>query len=168
MKVVGKKRTYIVDHVIIAAGARTYDFGVILGIHIPVMPLHGYSYTIHVNRKKEGFMDNRQLYTFVSTGDFVRIAGKADFESYADERVEELRNAVHKQWSCSEDGVFWEGHRPLTPDTVPIISPVLRNVFINTGHGPVGLTCCLSSAQLVMNWLCGIPLPTSFSCSRFQ
>ena len=45
----------------------------------------------------------------------------------------------------------WMGHRPGTPDSLPVIgrSPRQRNVFFNFGHGTLGLTFGAITAQLL-------------------
>lgn len=42
-------------------------------------------------------------------------------------------------------------YRPITPDDIPIISPVptFNNVYITAGHGSKGMTYCLGSAEIL-------------------
>lgn len=51
----------------------------------------------------------------------------------------------------------WMGHRPSTPDSLPVIgpSPVHRNVFYAFGHGHSGLTLGGITGQLVADLIAG-------------
>ena len=48
-------------------------------------------------------------------------------------------------------GERWMGHRPSTPDSLPVIgrSPHHANVFMAFGHGHLGLTQAATTARLV-------------------
>ena len=51
----------------------------------------------------------------------------------------------------------WMGHRPCMPDTVPVIGPAPghRGLWIATGHGHLGLTDSLNTAQRIADALSG-------------
>jgi D-amino-acid dehydrogenase len=51
----------------------------------------------------------------------------------------------------------WMGHRPGTPDSLPVIgrAPGARNVFFNFGHGTLGLTFAAISAQILADIVAG-------------
>ena len=45
---------------------------------------------------------------------------------------------------------YWHGLRPMTPDGRPIIGrTAMDNLFLNTGHGPLGWTLACASARLL-------------------
>lgn len=48
-------------------------------------------------------------------------------------------------------GREWMGHRPSTPDTLPVIgrSPRHRNIFYAFGHGHLGLTLAARTAEMI-------------------
>jgi D-amino-acid dehydrogenase len=51
----------------------------------------------------------------------------------------------------AEGGIPWAGHRPATPDSLPVIGPSPRNpgVFHAFGHGHLGLTQAAATGRLV-------------------
>jgi D-amino-acid dehydrogenase len=46
---------------------------------------------------------------------------------------------------------YWCGLRPMTPDGSPILGsvPKIENLYLNTGHGTLGWTLALGSADLI-------------------
>ena len=48
-------------------------------------------------------------------------------------------------------GEKWMGHRPSTPDSIPVIGPSSRfdNVYYAFGHGHYGLTMAATTGKLV-------------------
>ncbi|MCO6434985.1 glycine oxidase ThiO [Nitrosomonas nitrosa] len=55
----------------------------------------------------------------------------------------------------------WAGLRPASPQNIPIIGPhpLLKNLFINSGHFRYGVTMAPGSAQLLLNAIMGKPQP---------
>jgi D-amino-acid dehydrogenase len=50
----------------------------------------------------------------------------------------------------------WCGHRPLSGDGVPVLGTTpLANLFLNTGHGPLGWTLATGSGRLVADVIGG-------------
>ena len=78
----------------------------------------------------------------------LRLAGTVEFAGLdappnwgrADRLVEHARRAFAR--IDTSDGSRWMGHRPATPDSLPVIgrSPHAANVFYAFGHGHLGLT----------------------------
>lgn len=72
----------------------------------------------------------------------------------------------------TEGGIVWAGHRPATPDSLPVIGPSVHrpNVFYAFGHGHLGLTQAATTGRLVCDMILGrkpgIDL-TPFSIERF-
>ncbi len=55
-----------------------------------------------------------------------------------------------------EDVTEWAGLRPLTIDGSPIIGKTpLDNLFVNTGHGPLGWTMAAGSAKMLCDIIKG-------------
>ena len=53
---------------------------------------------------------------------------------------------------------YWTGLRPMTPDTVPYIGHTpFPNLFLNTGHGPLGWTLSNGSARMIADIMAGRP-----------
>jgi D-amino-acid dehydrogenase len=90
-------------------------------------------------------------------GNRVRVAGTAEFAGF-DRRDNPVRSEMllrhfHAIFPESE-GVgppqYWHGLRPMTPDGRPVIGRTAHsNLFVNTGHGPLGWTLACGSARLL-------------------
>ena len=68
--------------------------------------------------------------------------------------------------------VRWMGHRPATPDSLPVIggSPRRSDVVYAFGHGHLGLTLGPTTGRLVAGIVTGQPAPidlSPFSIARF-
>ena len=67
---------------------------------------------------------------------------------------------------------YWMGHRPSTPDTLPIVGQVDRHpgLFLTLGHGHFGMTGGPPSGRLVAQIVNGEKPsidPTPYSANRF-
>lgn len=67
----------------------------------------------------------------------------------------------------------WQGHRPSTPDGLPVISPAsgCRDIIHAFGHGHVGLAAGPMTGELVAGLVSGAPCPIDpapFSVARFR
>lgn len=62
----------------------------------------------------------------------------------------------------------WAGLRPASPDNVPTIArhPLIRNLFINSGHFRYGVTMAPASAEILVNEITGTPQP--FDATPYQ
>lgn len=68
---------------------------------------------------------------------------------------------------------FWMGHRPSTPDSLPILgeAPELPGLYLAFGHGHFGMTGGPPSARLVKQIIAGEKPgidPAPYSCRRFS
>ena len=153
-KVNGVNNTYSPDKVIIAAGIGTPRLCQLLNVTLPIFPVLGYSITASLKCKKEGFAVMNKIQTCISTGNFVRMTAKADVgvpKSIITRRLEELKKDIDRVWAGAGCGKTWVGYRPYTPSGRPFIRRLhpYTNVYVNAGHGPIGLTCCLSSGYFL-------------------
>jgi D-amino-acid dehydrogenase len=59
----------------------------------------------------------------------------------------------------------WAGHRPATPDSLPVIgaSPRHPNVLYAFGHGHLGLTQAATTGRLIADLIRGAPAPIDIS-----
>jgi D-amino-acid dehydrogenase len=89
----------------------------------------------------------------------VEIAGLEAPPDYARARV--LVRKARRVYPALEDagGVEWMGHRPATPDSLPVIgrAPRFANVCYAFGHGHLGLTFGPVTGQLVAELAAGLP-----------
>jgi D-amino-acid dehydrogenase len=72
----------------------------------------------------------------------------------------------------TEGGTRWMGHRPTTPDSLPVIgrSPGRRDVLYAFGHGHTGLTFGPTTGRLIADLAAGRSPPldlTPFAIGRF-
>jgi D-amino-acid dehydrogenase len=112
----------------------------------------------------------------------IRIAGTAEFGGFdADVRSARIENLMSllaqiypdlARGLRIEEATSWAGLRPMSPDGVPIISRTpIRNLYLNTGHGHVGWTCCAGSARLLADLIEGAEAPVEaadYALARFH
>lgn len=128
------------------------------GVKLPIYPMKGYSITAKAKAlaPKINITDEAKKVVYSTIGDRLRIAGVAEFAGY-DLTIDKKIIAGMKETAqeCFPDSAdyseikAWSGLRPMTPSTVPIIkkSDELKNLYINTGHGMLGWTLALGSAE---------------------
>lgn len=56
---------------------------------------------------------------------------------------------------ADQEYTSWSGHRPCMPDSVPVIGPAAKHpgLFIAAGHGHLGLTDSIGTAQRIADIL---------------
>lgn len=72
----------------------------------------------------------------------------------------------------TEGGSDWAGHRPTTPDSLPVIGPSPRQPYVlyAFGHGHLGLTQAATTGRLVTDLVFERPVPidvSPFGIGRF-
>lgn len=155
--------TLPVDGVVLACGPASAAMARRLGFPLPIQPLKGYSITLRVRDTGAGadtaprvsVTDAARKVVYARIGDRLRVAGMAEIGAtgrHVDPaRIQELVAHTRAAFGDAvdyQDVEPWAGLRPATPDSVPIIgaSPC-PNVFLNVGHGALGLTLAFGSAQ---------------------
>ncbi|MEH7839641.1 D-amino acid dehydrogenase [Rhizobium laguerreae] len=151
------------DAYVLSLGSYSPIFARPLGIQLPIVPVKGYSVTLPLNGWKGGptrpVMDDGYHAMMVPMGDRLRMGGKAEFAQYntkidpkegrrvLDDILRILPSmAAHVDVSSA---LTWSGLRPMTPDGPPIVGPTpYENLFLNTGHGPLGWTMSCGSAKI--------------------
>jgi D-amino-acid dehydrogenase len=137
------------DMVVIAAGAWSQRLARRLGLRIPLESLRGY----HVMLPMPEMAPMRPLYPLAAKimmtpmEHGLRIAGTAEIaglDAPLNERRAAALGKLAKHYFPSMTGEptsVWMGHRPATPDSLPVIgpSPRHRNVMLAFGHGQTGL-----------------------------
>lgn len=125
-------------------------------------PIQGYSFTTTLNEALPmvSITDVEQKLVFARLGNRLRVAGLADIGRrapvFSPARFSTLLDRAKQSFpsllsQVTSSGVMsWTGARPATPSSVPIIrSGKLRGSYINMGHGMLGWTLALGSAQRV-------------------
>lgn len=157
-----------VDAIVVAAGNSASELCRRLGIDLPIYPLKGYSTTTALgtaNRLRVSVTDFDRKMVFAPLGSSIRTAGFVELGrrslGVSGSRVRMLRNATASildlRAPAQQPWHSWAGCRPATPSGRPIIgaSPI-RNLYLNTGHGALGFTLAMGSAQLVADALLGV------------
>ena len=169
------------DCAVIAAGAWSGALARTLGDRVLLESERGYNTTLPspgVSLACEViFAERKFVATPLTIG--LRIGGAAEFgglDAKADYRRSEalVRLASRYLPGLSGDGgIAWAGHRPATPDSLPVIGPATRfgNIFYAFGHGHLGLTQAATTGKLIADLVSGRPPPFDlkpYSMSRFN
>ncbi len=175
--------SFVADQYVVAAGSYTAPLLRSIGIDVPVRPAKGYSITIPVSDGAQSLrtpvLDDDWHAAIVPLQGALRVAGTAEFAGYDlslnAQRVQNLR-ALLKQALPRLDvdwtkGHAWCGLRPMSADGVAIIGATpVSNLFLNTGHGPLGWTTAAGSADLLAHLLAGkrpFTDPAPYALARF-
>ncbi len=149
-----------------------------LGIFLNIYPAKGYSISVPLDESNERHApkvsltddENKLVYSNLET--HLRIAGTAELAGWNTsvpyhrirplvERSAELfpalfskMNYLDPNWVMSHLNV-WACLRPSTPSNVPYVGRTekLRNLWLNTGHGTLGWTMGMGTAELLVKML---------------
>jgi D-amino-acid dehydrogenase len=159
---------FTADCYVVAAGSYSPLLLNQLGIKVPVRPAKGYSITFERPQLDPPFRqpvaDDDYHAVVVPLENVIRVAGTAEFTGYDLSLPEaRIRNLVTLVQRVLPAGGFeraqatpWCGLRPMSVDGVPIIGRTpIGNLWINTGHGPLGWTMAAGSGQLLADLLTG-------------
>ncbi|WP_263853374.1 FAD-dependent oxidoreductase [Pelagerythrobacter rhizovicinus] len=128
-----------------------------LGIVLPIMPMKGYSFTASATAASPSIsitdVDARIVFTRLR--ERVRVAGLADLgnadRAVDPQRLEALlagaRESMPKGAAFERAEAFWAGLRPMTPDAQPRIARPHPRLAYNLGHGVLGWTLAMGSAE---------------------
>jgi D-amino-acid dehydrogenase len=148
----------------ICAGTASRHLASMLGDHVNVYPVKGYSITVHLKSSesreaapKVSLLDESvKIVTSRLGPDRFRVAGTAEFNGFnRDIRADRIRPLV--DWTRrnfhaidTSNTVPWSGLRPMMPDMMPFVRAGRRpGIFYNTGHGHLGWTLSAATAQMV-------------------
>jgi D-amino-acid dehydrogenase len=183
VSVVSNQGEFTADQYIVAAGSHSTALLAQAGVRLPVRPAKGYSVTID-DISREGslgipILDDDWHAAIVPLSGAMRIAGTAEFagndRTMDPARIANLlrllRQVLPQLQFDSGTMKPWCGLRPMSADGVPIIGRTrVENLFVNTGHGPLGWTMSAGSAKLLADMLTGDQPsldPSPYSLSRY-
>lgn len=172
------------DVYVLAAASFSPGLAAPLRISLPVYPVKGYSVTLPAAGVALGLplVDFEQKIVMTPLGDKLRVAGTAEFAGFsAAANPRRSANIVNQAVRLlpqlagrvkPEDIQHWNGLRPMTADGPPLVSRTrYRNLFVNTGHGPLGWTLAAGSSRALADLVAGrepeLPLE-SYSVQRFD
>ena len=175
---------FTADRYIVAAGSYSPLILKKLGIRMPVRPAKGYSITFESPRLDPPFQqpvaDDDFHAVVVPLENSIRVAGTAELTGYdlslREERIENLLTLVRQVLPAGgferAQAKPWCGLRPMSVDGVPIIGPTaVGNLWVNTGHGPLGWTMAAGSGQLLSDLMTGGSAgvnPDDYALARFN
>ncbi|GAA5624541.1 D-amino acid dehydrogenase 1 [Brucella sp. NBRC 12952] len=169
------------DHLIIAAGAWSARLAKTIGDRVLLESERGYNVTIPdsgVSLTREViFAERKFVATPMDMG--LRIGGAAEFAgldtppNYARSNALAKLARIYLPDLNAHEGTRWMGHRPTTPDSLPVIghSPHRKDVIHAYGHSHGGLTLGPTTARLIADLVArrqpAIDL-SPFTVSRFS
>jgi D-amino-acid dehydrogenase len=164
------------DDVVIAAGAWSARLAKQLGANIPLETQRGYHVTVAdpgvAPRINVMWADAKFMATPMEMG--LRFAGTvelAGLEAAPDyRRARKLLELGRTMYPGLKDATVteWMGHRPCTPDTLPVIDRASghRDVVFAFGHGHTGLSGASTTGKLVAEMVGGRPASIDLSPYR--
>ncbi|WP_321822631.1 MULTISPECIES: D-amino acid dehydrogenase [unclassified Burkholderia] len=161
-KTLGQQDTSAFDSLVICAGVRSRDFAAMVGDHVNVYPVKGYSITVnlddpisHENAPWVSLLDDSAKIVTSRLGvDRFRVAGTAELNGFnRDIRADRIEPLVrwtreHFPQVSTARVAPWTGLRPMLPCMLPKVGRGKRcGVFYNTGHGHLGWTLSAVTAE---------------------
>jgi len=159
------------DHFVLATGPSAASLLRPLGLALPIEPIKGYSVTLPVvdaaAAPRASVTDNARKLVHARLGDHLRVAGFAELcghdPAVQARRIDALCAAVRETFpgACDfRDNGAWAGLRPATPSGRPLVGPTRwPNLWVNAGHGALGLTLAPGSAAVLASLLGKRPCP---------
>lgn len=160
--VVTARERLTADAYVLATGSYSPEFAKQLGFRLPVRPAKGYSLTVPMDKAnpqpRYAVIDDELHAAVVPLGDKLRIAGTAEFTGFdlninprRIANLQALLKRIYPEFPVSDQRMeAWTGLRPMTTDGMPILgSSPIANLFLNTGHGPLGWTMACGSGKIV-------------------
>jgi len=158
------------NRVIVAAGARSPALMATGGLKLPVKPVKGYSVTVETDDASllpsMPVVDDSMHACLTPFGSRLRMVGTAEFTGF-DTRIDPVR--TDNLYRLFEDllpdvaarvdksqAKPWAGLRPMSYDGKPFIGGTgIDGLYVNSGHGPLGWTLAMGSAELLADVVTG-------------
>ncbi len=149
------------DQFVVAAGNETNAVLQQLNQELLIEPIKGYSVSFPiVNRDRApngSITDQSRKVVFARIGNTLRVAGFAEIRgdnlTIDQSRIATLIADTEKVFPGAVDlrqYTPWAGLRPCSPSGIPYIQRIgYENVWVNAGHGSLGLTLSVGSAVLL-------------------
>lgn len=175
--VVTSQEVIAAARVVVAAGSRSPALLRSVGQAVAVKPAKGYSITLDASGLGKlprcAVADDASHAVVTAFGSRLRICGTAEFAGFdkglTPERVDNIFHvfeSVLPQLAAQADRgsvKAWAGLRPMSNDGRPFIGAgSVDGLFINTGHGALGWTMAMGSANVVADLICGVAPATEY------
>ena len=153
------------DAVIVCAGAESTQLLAPLGMHLPLLPVYGYSLTFPLRAVEHGprsaVMDEQFKVAISRLGQRLRVAGGAELAGRAERHHQGAIGTLYKvlnDWfpggAQMRRAQVWKGARPMLPDGPPIVGKSsVPGVWLNLGHGSSGWALACGSARALADGL---------------
>lgn len=169
----GARSTLAADAFVLATGVESPRLAAPLGLHLSIYPLRGYSVTLTPRADQRlpvaSITDLSRKTVFAPLDGRLRVAAMVEMAGHdravPRERVQRMLDAADALFpgliDRAQDPQPWAGLRPATPTSVPIVGPASgwSNLWLNVGHGALGLTLAAGSAQAVAEGVTAAPPP---------
>jgi len=159
------------NRVVVCAGSWSPDLLKELRIKIPVRPVKGYSLTYNTagirNVPQIPVIDEGIHIAITPYKNRIRIAGTAEFVgfndgihpkrfNYLNTKLNEVYPNLYSKVKDDEEAEIWFGFRPMSADGLPFIGESkIKGLYLNTGHGHLGWTLAMGSADLLADQMVG-------------
>jgi D-amino-acid dehydrogenase len=158
--------TLTTDELVVCAGAESARWLAPYGLGRSLQPMKGYSFTapLGVACPVSSITDVARKVVFCQLQGKVRVAGLAELGT-ADRTVSAKRFAyllgtardiLPLAADYAAAGEPWTGLRPMTPSSLPIVCRVRPGLSVNIGHGMLGWTFAMGSAERLANAMLGM------------
>lgn len=162
-----------IDHLVVATGAFSKRWARQLAGYLPLDTERGYHLMLprpNIDLRVP-LLSGDYRFGLVPMVDGIRLAGTAELATldapprYA--RAERLLKIAERMLPglSGEARTRWMGHRPSTPDSLPVIgrSPRFASVYLAFGHGHLGLTLGAVTGRLIADLASGRIPPLSLA-----
>ncbi|NPT38935.1 D-amino acid dehydrogenase [Paraburkholderia xenovorans] len=158
----GESQRFAFERIVVCAGVKSRDFAAMLGDHVNIYPVKGYSITVclddEISQQRAPWVslldDSAKIVTSRLGADRFRVAGTAEINGFnrdiRSDRIAPLVDWTRRYFpEVSTSRVIpWAGLRPMLPSMLPKVGRgKRRGVFYNTGHGHLGWTLSAATAQ---------------------
>ena len=162
------------NNVILAAGAQTPRLAKTAGVSLPIKPAKGYSVSIDLEdwelTPSIPIIDDAMHAAVTPLGNRLRFVGTAEFAGFDTRiqpaRIDNLFNLLNRLYPHLVERIdrskarTWAGLRPMSADGRPFIGQIgPKGLWVNTGHGHLGWTMAVGSAELLAAEMLGFTRP---------
>jgi D-amino-acid dehydrogenase len=155
---------YVFDKIVVCAGVKSREIGAMLGDHVNVYPVKGYSITVCLDDEESRhgapwvslLDDHAKIVTSRLGADRFRVAGTAEINGFnrdiRADRIQPLIDWTRRHFPAVGTArvIPWAGLRPMLPAMLPkVAAGKRRGVFYNTGHGHLGWTLSAATAECI-------------------
>ncbi|MCI3131195.1 FAD-dependent oxidoreductase [Phenylobacterium aquaticum] len=152
---------------VVATGVGTGPLLASLGVRAPILPMRGYSFTAPRGPAppRVSVTDAKRKIVFCALSGQIRVAGGAELGAHRAEAPQRRMAALTAAARASlpdaaaydQAGAGWGGLRPMTPTSTPIIAKARERLVLNIGHGALGWTLAMGSAERAAALVVGDP-----------